>query len=72
MFLRGSVAAEKRPRISNPVKSRVLESYSNIFFTLIKKAFCNINRMRVIIDEIKETTVNTRRFIVFGFVRSTS
>ena len=29
-----NTAAEKRARISNPVKNRVLESYSNIFFTL--------------------------------------
>ena len=35
-FLSCYVAAEKRARISNPVKNCVLESYSKIFFTLGK------------------------------------
>ena len=33
-FLSCYVAVEKRTGISNPVKKRLLESYSHIFFTL--------------------------------------
>ena len=35
LFSLGYVAAEKSAGISNPVKNRVLESFSNIFFTLV-------------------------------------
>ena len=39
-FLPGYVAPKKGAGDSNPVKNRVLESFSKIFFTLASNIFC--------------------------------